>query len=321
MQTGTKHTALSLFTAFLILLLLNGCAATPQSDRLLAAIPESLTQAKELQEVPFYAQEKYQCGPAALATLLQTKNVNVTPGQLVKQIYIPERKGSLQIEIISSMRRYGLIPYLLRPRLEEVLQEVRAGRPVLVLQDLGFFIFPQWHYAVLVGYDLHQRNLILRSGEEQRHIMDIHDFERSWQRARHWALLALQPGEMPLDPDEWHYTTAIVGFEHLKRWQILEKSYQAGLAIWPDSKELNLGFGNLHYLQQHPQQARKHYQHLVNVHPDYAPAHNNLAQVLAEQGELSSALLHAKRAVELGGQHTDEYQATLLDIQRQLQQP
>jgi len=46
--------------------LIAGCAS-PQVDGLLERRPGGLPAAAEIAEVPFFAQEEYQCGPAAIA--------------------------------------------------------------------------------------------------------------------------------------------------------------------------------------------------------------------------------------------------------------
>ena len=80
-------------------LLLGGCAAPLQSTQLLSAPPAALAQAVELNQVPFFPQQRYQCGPAALATVLSWSGAAVSPDALVPEIYLPARRGSLQIEL------------------------------------------------------------------------------------------------------------------------------------------------------------------------------------------------------------------------------
>ena len=78
----------------LILGTLAGCA-TPQTDRLLDAGAGLPTRA-EVAEVPFYPQEEYYCGPAALAMALSWSGVPVTQEDLAAQVYTPGREGTLQ---------------------------------------------------------------------------------------------------------------------------------------------------------------------------------------------------------------------------------
>ena len=156
----------------LSIVLLAGCA-TPQVSTLLARPPAALPPRAELAATPFFPQEKYQCGPAALATALVHAGAAVSPEALVPQVYLPAREGSLQAEMLAATRRHGLIAYPLAPRLEAVLLEVAAGNPVIVLQNLAFAFAPVWHYAVVVGYDRDREEIILRSGTTRRLTMTL----------------------------------------------------------------------------------------------------------------------------------------------------
>ncbi|HEY9445558.1 MAG TPA: C39 family peptidase, partial [Burkholderiales bacterium] len=105
--------------------LLAGCA-TPQVGALLAARPAGLSERAEIADAPYYPQEMYQCGPAALATVLAYRGAAVTPESLAASVYLPGREGSLQAEMLSAARRAGYVAYLLEPRLDDVLREVAA---------------------------------------------------------------------------------------------------------------------------------------------------------------------------------------------------
>ena len=92
----------------------------------------------------------YQCGPAALATLLVASGVDVTPETLAPEVFIPERKGSLALGSLALAATPGC--RMLATTADEMV-ELEAGRPVLVLQNYGVSKIPIWHYAVLIGYD------------------------------------------------------------------------------------------------------------------------------------------------------------------------
>jgi ABC-type bacteriocin/lantibiotic exporter with double-glycine peptidase domain len=194
----------------LFIILLTGCATAPQTARLLEH-PQGLPQKHELTQVPFYPQKKYQCGPAALATVLQQSGVNISPLELVPEIYIPARQGSLQIEILASSRRHGRIAYRIEPNLQSLFKEVSAGNPVLVLQNLGLSWAPTWHYAVVAGFDFTSEKVILRSGVEERHQTSLNTFERTWARGKYWGIVVLPPDKLPETADAQRVLRSLAG--------------------------------------------------------------------------------------------------------------
>ncbi len=294
-------------------LLVTGCGAPLQIDHLLK-LPDTIGPPVELSTVPFFPQEDFQCGPAALATVLNWSGVAVAPEALAPQVYLPERQGSLQVELLAATRRAGRIPYLIQPKLETLLAEVRAGNPVLVLQNLGLSWYTKWHYAVVVGYDLRQDVVILRSGRERRHLVPFELFERTWRRSDYWAMVALPPDRLPASAEEMPYLQTVAGLERLQRWQEAKTAYTSALMRWPDSTVARMGLGNSLYAIKDLSGAEQAHRQAASANPTLAPAFNNLAQVLAEQGRLQEAEQAARRAVSLGGPLLGSYEETLQQI-------
>ncbi|HJU50574.1 MAG TPA: hypothetical protein VJ575_07595, partial [Pseudogulbenkiania sp.] len=71
-----------------VVLLLSACA-TPVVRQQLART--DLPRQVELTDTPFFPQEQYQCGPAALATVLTASGKTVAPEELTSQVYVPAR--------------------------------------------------------------------------------------------------------------------------------------------------------------------------------------------------------------------------------------
>ena len=147
----------------------------------------------ELTQVPFYPQVDDQCGPAALAMALTHAGVARTPEQLRDEVYLPLRQGSLPMELVSAVRRTGLTPQVLSPQLPALLQALAQGRPVIVLMNVRWRLWPQWHYAVVVGYDLPHDQIVLRSGLEERHTLSLSAFDAQWANAERWGLVVWPP--------------------------------------------------------------------------------------------------------------------------------
>jgi hypothetical protein len=293
-------------------LLLAGCA-TPPASALLAQASAGLPERAELEDVPFYPQERYQCGPAALATALVHAGVATTPEALVPEVYLPARGGALQAEMLAAARRHGRLAYPLAPRLADALAEVAAGTPVIVLQDLAFAFFPRWHYAVLVGYDRAREEVVLRSGTTPRLTLALSRFERSWARGGYWAMVVVPPERIPVTATEERYLAAVAALERTAP-AAARRAYGAALARWPRHLLALIGLGNASYAMKDLVAAEAAYREATRHHPQAADAWNNLAQALAELGRREEALAAAERAVALGGPRLVHYQRTLKAI-------
>lgn len=297
----------------LLALVLAGCATPPQTQRLLSA-PAAFQTPVELKEVPFFPQDDYQCGPAALAMALNWTGVQVLPDDLTPRVYLPERKGSLQAEMVAATRRYGRVGYVLRPKLEDLLQEVKEGNPVVVLENLSFNWYPTWHYAVVIGYDLERREVILRSGRDRRLALPLRTFEYMWRRGNHWALVVVPPDRIPGTAEENAYLQAVVGLERVQRLDEASTAYRTALERWPDSLGARIGLGNSRYGLGDMNGAEQAFREAVAHYPETAVGFNNLAQVLVDQGRLAEAAEAARRAVAIGGPLKERYVQTLEEI-------
>ena len=308
---GIRRLTIALFLP--VLMGLGACASLPRPDYGSPQQAAGVSQV-ELTAVPFFPQDDYQCGPAALATILQHAGADRTPQQLVEQVYLPARQGSLQLELLGAARRAGTVPYVLRGDPQDLLREVRAGHPVLVLQNLRWRPLPQWHYAVVVGYDLEAGTITLRSGTERRLVMDLDAFDRSWALADRWAIVALPPGRLPASAREADYVSAAANLERVMPAQGV-RAYQTALARWPGNLLARLALGNAAYRQADLALAQEHYAQAAADHPQSGDAWNNLAQVLLERGEPVQALRAAQQALDSGGPRLAHYERTLRAIE------
>jgi hypothetical protein len=295
----------------LILIALVGCA-TPQTDRLLDA-RTSLPPSAEVAGVPFFPQEQYYCGPAALAMVLSWSGVPVTQDEVAAQVYTPGREGTLGSDMVAAARRNGRLGVPVN-QLSDLTAELAAGHPVVVFQNLGLGWFPVWHYAVAVGYDLTSGDLVLHSGLEASLVTPLRTFEQTWARADHWGFVVLPPGELPVSADEVTVLRAATGLEQAGRFDAAAAAYAAIAEHWPDSLEARIGRGNAAYAAGDLDQAEDAFRTAVGRHPDAAVAWNNLAHVLGQTGRRAEAVAAAQRAVRLGGPDASTYRATLREV-------
>ncbi len=299
--------------AFWLLLaaVLSGCASL-QNPAALRNIPASA----ELSGTPFYPQLEHQCGPAALATVLQAAGYPAEPAQLAPRVYLPSREGSLQAEIVAAARRQGALALPAPTALPALLAEVAAGRPVLVLQNLGLTWAPRWHYAVLIGYDRDRQLAILRSGTTQREQMSLATFEHTWTRGGNWGLLVLPPGELPVTAEVELVENALAALENFAPPARLEAFYRTASERWPDSQMLRIGLANARIASGDLEAALRDLRAGSERHPDSAVVLNNLATVLQMLGKLDEALAVAEKAAAAAADGPWETQVneTLRDI-------
>ncbi len=296
--------------------LLSGCSMiAPQATALRAQRPADLPRQIELTQVPFYPQDDYYCGPAALAMVLNAAGVKVTPDDIVDQVYLPGRKGSLQIEMVAAARRRGLVALELAPKMTDMLREIAAGTPVVVLENYGPFSWaPVWHYSVVVGYDLDQAVVIRRSGVQQRRPTPLTIFEKIWKNENYWAMVAVPPDRVPVTATETQFAGAVVALERIGQTENALTAYTAMSKRWPESFAALMGRGNTAYTLKNLALAESAFAQAAQLHPNEAAALNNLAYVQADRGNLQEAVATAERAVSLGGPLLTQTEATLAEL-------
>jgi len=253
----------------------------------------------ELDNTPFIAQQRYQCGPASLAMLLQHSGVEVSAEALVTQVYLPARKGSLQAEMLATGRRYQRIPYRIDPSIAALTAELQAGRPVLVLQNLGLRASPVWHYAVVIGYSLPDDLIILRSGTRERQLMPGWLFVSTWDDADHWGMVLLRPGQLPAHRDRIRYLNAVAAAEGQADPEAILAAYEAALGQWPDDAIARFGQANALHAMGKLDQAGEAYRQLLADDPAHIAALNNLAEVYMDQGCYRQARQAISKALAL----------------------
>lgn len=271
--------ARALSLALLGIFLAAGCASVPPPD------PPAGTAARvELRDVPFHPQELYQCGPAALATVIGDAGIEVDPDDLVPEVYVPERKGSLPAEMRAAARARGLVAYPLAPSIDDLLTAIDAGYPVLVMQNLGLSWSPVWHYAVVMGYDLEREYVVLRSETDRRRLHAIDTFQRTWVRADRWAQIVVEPHDIPPVADALMWLEAVHELDDRGRTQAARTGYRAATQRWPDFQPGWMARGNLAWQEGDTGEAEMAFRRAVETRAEGWDGWNNLAHALAGAG-------------------------------------
>jgi len=288
--------------------LVQGCAlVVPQTVQLHEAWPEGLPPHAEIESVPFFPQEELLCGPTALATELAASGDAVTPEALVPAVYLPDRRGALQVEMLAAPRARGFVSYRLEPRFEDVLREIAAGHPVIVLQDFGVWPFHLWHYAVAVGFDRNDGYVVMRSGKRRRQMAPFAALEYTWKESDYWSMVALPPGRIPVTANEARYLEAVAAMARVAEARTAQRAYSGLLGRWPANVGAAVGLANSHYTERDLAGAEKALRAGLERSPSSTALLNNLAQVLSDEGRNAEAL----RAIDEAGRDPGPFAAEL----------
>jgi hypothetical protein len=271
----------------------------------------------DLDATPFFPQEKHQCGPAALATVLTASGLSISAEELVPRVYVPARRGSLQVEMLATTRASGRIPFVIEPKTQALAREVAGGNPVLVLLNLGIKSWPRWHYAVVVGFDSTNQVWWLRSGNKRRDALGLRRFEGAWRRAEYWGFVALEPGKLPSSDNVDRYVAAVAEFERFSKEGAATRAYEAALARGPQSVSLRFGLGNALLADGRRADAEAAFRATLVLDPNHVPARNNLADALRLRGCRAEALQQI--ALALRASAGSPYEAAVRDTLAQIE--
>jgi len=166
---------------FFLLIFLSFCSC---------AGPSHIEDSKSLRmisEVPFYRQESYQCGPASLAGVLNYWGTKVSPEQIAREIFSPSAGGTLNLDMILYAEKKGMKALHYQGSVDDIRSKIDLGYPVIVLIDLGFWLYQQNHFMVVVGY--YEKGIVANSGKDRLKPIPLKDFIKTWERTNFWTLL------------------------------------------------------------------------------------------------------------------------------------
>lgn len=171
------------------LLLLASCAPLLSGDALSGEIQRDPARGVYVAGVPFFPQEPERCGPAALAMLMAFRGRPVPPDLIASEIYLPQLKGTLTVDLLIYPRTQGFESRILQGGFPSLLRELRQGNPVIVLLDVGLPLSALRHYAVVVGYDDETQSVIAHSGRRANILFPRELFEEQWRASGDWGLV------------------------------------------------------------------------------------------------------------------------------------
>lgn len=307
---ATRSGARLFFVGVLVAAML-GCGSFPEEVRSFDA-----GTGIELSSTPFFPQEQFQCGPAALATVLVASGVAVDEDALAKQVYIPAQQGSIRSEMIAAVRRNERLPYEISRSLGAVMAELRAGRPVLILQNLGISWYPRWHYAVVIGYDSDTDDWLLRSGTDRVRRTPTRVLLHTWRRSNYWGIVTLRPDELPIEADPLRVARVITALEETGHSETALTAWRTLTAAYPDRATLLFGLANAELSDGNTHEAVRVLGLVIDLDPGLIAARNNLAMAQLILGQKALALATIREAIATA--EGDQLASTLRETEAEI---
>lgn len=279
---------------FLLLTVCVSCATrTPVTDKL--QDKEELSH--RIKTVPVIKQDDYHCGPATLAMVMQYHGGSQTPEEMARDLFHRNLKGSFFPEMKARARSEGMM-VLEVSDLRKAFEEVRAGNPVIILQNNGISFFPRWHFAVLTGMNFDGPDVYLNDGDDKVNRTDMRLFERSFILGGRRSLVILPAGKLAATVKEPEHLEAATMLESIGKHREAATAYLAILQKWPQSLVGSMGAANTLYYLNEKKRAAEILIRATGHHPEVAMLWHNLAIIEGELGSGKSARQSARKALK-----------------------
>lgn len=294
-----------------LLILLTGCQTPPQTKQLLAE-PPAIASQHLIPQVPFYPQQEYFCGPTTLSEVAGFYGLKKDPATIAPTTFISGLQGTLQIEMSAATRQLGLVAYAQRGTMHQLLSLVAENIPVIVLQNNSLAWLPQWHYAVVIGYDLQRKEVILHTGVTEAHRLNFSTFERTWARGNYWFLAMLPADKSSAQLEPFIYTKASQDLLSTQQVNSGITALKTATIQWPNYWLPYFLLGN-HYFSSQPLVAAQWFEKGLPFAQQEISYLNNYAVLLSEQGCQVKATTLIEAALKISPNDSN-----LLDSQKQI---
>ncbi|MBU1076775.1 MAG: C39 family peptidase [Spirochaetes bacterium] len=134
----------------------------------------------QIENVPFVRQKTHYCGPAALSSVMGYYGVKTDQKVIGKAVYSEKIQGTLITDLENFAREKKFSSILATGTTNDVKKYIDRKRPVLVLVDVGIWMFSMPHYLVVFGYNA--EGFIAHTGYASSKLITYDDFIDYWNK-------------------------------------------------------------------------------------------------------------------------------------------
>jgi len=134
----------------------------------------------QIDGVPFVKQETHYCGPASVASVMAYYGSDIGQQAIAQSVYSDKLRGALITDLENYARSRGFQTESKTGTLQDIRNFLQQKKPVIVLVDLGFWLFSQPHYLVVNGYN--ENGFTAHTGYEASKLFPYDYFRKVWSK-------------------------------------------------------------------------------------------------------------------------------------------
>lgn len=142
-----------------------------------------------IEGVPFFPQDEYMCGPAALASVIGYYGTAAVMEDVAKEAYSEKLKGTLPMDLLLYAKAKGFEAKYYKGSMSGLKESLSRGEPLILFLNLGYSFYPVGHYIVAVGMDEAAGLVFAHSGTEKEQAFTMKELEKSWAKTGYSTLL------------------------------------------------------------------------------------------------------------------------------------
>lgn len=182
MTVGTRLHGAALLIGGAVFIL-GGCAAAGDLNGPAADAPPAIV----IKDVPFLPQEDDTCGPSSLAMVLRFLGREVSTAEIVRETRTEGLRGTLITDLAEAARKRGFAAEVVDLELSVLRGRISEGVPVILLVDLGVWVWSRPHYMVAYGWA--REGVVAHSGHERGKLIPFSALDAQWARMGRLALI------------------------------------------------------------------------------------------------------------------------------------
>lgn len=284
----------------LIVPFLVGCVAPKPIRDFSETARNHPNEAVVIKDVPPFSAAEPHADFAPLAAVLQYWKQSVSAGD-VEQWYAKHSVGlASEDRPLRCAWEHGLWAFGQHGSPDALKTRLRAGVPVIVILQINPLDQATRQFAVVIGYDDLEKQVLYHTGSRQPVVTAYTDFFSAWQSTFNWMLTICPPDRIAWTPAAVEVASRGQFNEANDRIEQAITDYEAAIASGLRRSSLLVRLGNCYRSHENPEKAEAAYREALSLDAHNGRAYNNLAYLLAEHSKsLDEAVALARNAMLL----------------------